>query len=76
METEETLGVSFGGRLSFFRNNWLELTSDLRIITIIEGVTFEMSDVPSQKIICPEYSFDKNMKIKMDEEIRHFEILI
>ena len=74
METQEkTVGVSLGGRLSFFKNNWLELTSDLRILSIIEGVTFEMTDLPLQKIVHREYTFDPSMKTKMDEEIREFE---
>ncbi len=68
METQEkTVGVSLGGRLSFFKNNWLELTSDLRILSIIEGVTFEMTDLPLQKIVHREYTFDPSMKTKMDD---------
>ena len=74
MEEQEKIldGVSQGGRLKEFRDNWLIYTKDLRIIKIIEGVTFELADLPIQKTTRPEYKFDSITKLKMTEQIEKF----
>ena len=69
---EKPLRVSHGGRLSCFRDCWSKLTSDIRILRIIDGVTFEMADLPSQNIVYPEYRFDSVTKNLMDKEILEF----
>ena len=69
---EDPLAVSFGGRLSHFFNNWKKLTSDTQILKYIEGVTFELNNVPNQTFVCPEYSFDQPTKELMSAEIDLF----
>ena len=78
MEEQEKIldGVSQGGRLKEFRDNWLIYTKDLRIIKIIEGVTFELADLPIQKTTRPEYKFDSITKLKMTKQILSLTFII
>ena len=64
--------VSFGGRLSKFIINWEQLTTDLTILKTIEGVTFELNEMPKQCAVHSEFKFDANTTEKMNIEVESF----
>ena len=64
--------VSFGGRIAGFVDVWRNLTSDLVMLELIKGVTFELDSLPSQQFYLPEYRFDYDTKKCMDDEVLLF----
>ena len=64
--------VEFGGRIILVTQNWKEITSDTRILNMIEGVKLEFHKCPQQKFTLKSYKFEKEDKQLINEELSTF----
>ena len=71
-ETTTTLEVRSGGRISDHLTAWADITQDPHILDMVDGVSFEFSDFPSQVSAPRIFHFDKKLKQDMDVEIAGF----
>ena len=68
----DEVGVSFGGRISFFKNNWNKITKDPEFLNLIDGVTLEFHQIPKQHLVLPQYKFGPEEFSLISQEIDRF----
>lgn len=70
IEICELKGEGFrAGNIARFLDNWLKITSDQKIISMVRGVKLDFVDLPVQDCIPREYRFNKESSLILDQEI-------